>query len=109
MQNGGIHYPVRYTSDIVAYTPATKILEEVPMNWDRKMLKDLFNDDVEMTPFIGGVYALLADGTNPKLAKYIKTDSGWEMMLLKARVSHSKIKTDMLRPNAFEILANSWS
>ncbi|MEA2045173.1 MAG: prolyl oligopeptidase family serine peptidase [Euryarchaeota archaeon] len=83
MQNGGIHYPVRYTSDIVAYTPATKILEEVPMNWDRKMLKDLFNDDVEMTPFIGGVYALLADGTNPKLAKYIKTDSGWEMILLK--------------------------
>jgi len=82
MQNGGIHYPVRYTSDIVAYSPATKALEEVPMNWDRKMLKDLFNDDVEMEPFIGGLYALLADGTNPKLAKYTRTDGGWEMMLL---------------------------
>jgi len=82
MQNGGINYPVRYTSDIVAYTPATKALEEIPMNWDRKLLKDLFNDDIEMTPFIGGVYALLANGTNPLLAKYIKTDGGWEMTIL---------------------------
>jgi len=82
MQNGGLHYPVRYTSDIVAYRPATKALEEVPMNWDRKLLKDLFNDDVEMEPFNGGVYALLADGTNPKVAKYTRTDDGWEMALL---------------------------
>jgi len=82
MQNGGINYPVRYTSDILAYYPATKIMEEVPMNWDRKLLKDLFNDDVELTPFMGGVYALLADGTNPKLAKYTKTDDGWNMSLL---------------------------
>ncbi len=82
MQNGGLHYPVRYTSDIVAYSLATKTLEEVPMNWDRKLLKDLFNDDVEMEPFIGGVYALLADGTNPKVAKYMRTDDGWKMTLL---------------------------
>ena len=82
MQNGGLHYPVRYTSDIVAYHPATKALEEVPMNWDRKLLKDLFNDDVEMEPFNGGVYALLADGTNPKVAKYTRTGDGWEMALL---------------------------
>jgi dipeptidyl aminopeptidase/acylaminoacyl peptidase len=82
MQNGGLHYPVRYTSDIVAFCPATKVLEEVPMNWDRKLLKDLFNDDVEMEPFRGGVYALLADGTNPKVAKYTRTGDGWEMALL---------------------------
>ncbi len=83
MQNGGITYPVRYTSDIVAYTPATKTLEEIPMNWERRLLKDLFNDDIEMTPFDGGVYALLADGTNPKVAKYTRTDGGWEMELLR--------------------------
>jgi len=82
MRNGGINYPVRYTSDIVAYFPATKALEEVPMNWARNLLKDLFNDDVEMEPFNGGLYALLADGTNPKLAKYTRTDGGWEMTLL---------------------------
>jgi len=63
--NGGLRYPVSYASDIVVYTPATRILEEIPLQWEKKMHKDLFNDDVEMRPFDGGVYVLLADGTNP--------------------------------------------
>lgn len=83
MINGGMHYPVRYASDIITYSPATGTVEEIPMQWDRLMLKDLFNDDIEMTPFMGGVYALLADGTNPQLVKYTKTPSGWNMVLLK--------------------------
>lgn len=80
--NGGLLYPVRYTSDIVVYTPETRTLEEIPLQWEKKMLKDLFNDDVEMTPFEGGVYVLLADGPNPQLARYDKTDTGWTMTLL---------------------------
>ncbi len=82
MQNGGINYPVRYTSDIVTYTPATKTKEVVPLHWDKKLLKDLFNDDVEITPFDGGTYVLLADGTNPKLARYSHNGTQWEMNIL---------------------------
>ena len=81
--NGGIHYPIRYSSDIVTYTPATKTLEEVPLQWKRTLHVDTFNADVEITPFNGGVYALLADGTNPKLAKYARNATGWEMTMLK--------------------------
>lgn len=80
--NGGLLYPVQYAVDIVMYTPATRTLEEIPLQWEKKMHKDLFNSDVEMTPFDGGVYVLLADGANPKLARYVKTDAGWTMTLL---------------------------
>ena len=80
--NGGLLYPVQYASDIAVYTPATGTLEEIPLQWEKKMHKDLFNSDVEMTPFDGGVYVLLADGSNPKLARYEKIDTGWIMTLL---------------------------
>ncbi len=80
--NGGLRYPVSYASDIVVYTPATRILEEIPLQWEKKMHKDLFNDDVEMRPFDGGVYVLLADGTNPQLGRYDKNDTGWTKTLL---------------------------
>lgn len=85
MQNGGMHYPVRYTSDIIYYELDSKEIQEVPIQWERKLLKDLFNDDVEITPFNNGVYALLADGTNPKLARYMETDSGWTMDILQGQ------------------------
>jgi len=85
MQNGGLHYPVRYTSDIIYYEIASKEIKEVPLQWERKLLKDLFNDDIEITPFEDGVYALLADGANPKLARYTETDSGWKMDVLQGQ------------------------
>lgn len=79
MQNGGLHYPVRYTSDIIYLEIASMQIEEVPLQWERKLLKDLFTDDIEIIPFDHGVYALLADGANPKLARYTFSDSGWKM------------------------------
>ncbi|MBN1166360.1 MAG: S9 family peptidase [Methanospirillaceae archaeon] len=82
MQNGGMSYPVRYTSDILVYSLSEKTLTELPLQWERKLLKDLFNDDVEITPFDKGVYVLLADGTNPTLARYTLSDSGWDLTLL---------------------------
>ena len=82
VENGGLKYPVRYASDIVVYKPDIKILEEVPLKWDKKLQKDLFNDDVEISPFEGGVYALLANGTNPILVRYDNTSSGWNMTIL---------------------------
>ncbi|HOJ97719.1 MAG TPA: prolyl oligopeptidase family serine peptidase, partial [Methanospirillum sp.] len=80
--NGGIHYPVRYASDIVVYIPETRTREEIPLQWEKKLHNDLFNEDIEITPFNGGVYVFLANGTNPQLARYDKTDMGWIMTLL---------------------------
>ncbi len=78
MNNGGINYPIRYTTDVIAYYPGSGIMETMPLDWPRGMHVDIFNDDVEMNPFVGGVYILLADGTNPKLTKYTKTETGWK-------------------------------
>jgi len=80
--NGGMHYPIRYLTDIVAYTPETKTLEEVPIPWERKLHQDIFNSDVEINPFTDGAYILLSDGTNPKLAKIQRNSTGWNMDVL---------------------------
>jgi dipeptidyl aminopeptidase/acylaminoacyl peptidase len=82
MQNGGMTYPVRYTTEVLAYYPGTGEIEEVPLNWEKGIHIDLFNEDVELEPFNGGFYALLADGANPKLAMYTRTGSGWDMKVL---------------------------
>ncbi len=82
MHNGGLRYPVEYTSDLLVYSPVTLTLEEVPLNWDRGLLIDLFNSDIEVNPFNGGAYVLLADGPNPKLARVKKNSTGWQVTLL---------------------------
>ena len=82
MHNGGLRYPVEYTSDLLAYSLMTGKLEEVPLNWDRGLLIDLFNSDIEINPFNGGAFVLLADGPNPKLARITKNSTGWQMTLL---------------------------
>ncbi|MCX6700139.1 MAG: prolyl oligopeptidase family serine peptidase [Methanomicrobiales archaeon] len=85
MQNGGLRYPVEYTSDLLACSPATGTIEEVPLNWSRGLLIDLFNNDIEVNPFNGGVYLLLADGPNPKLARVTKNSTGWQVTLLNGK------------------------
>ena len=82
MQNGGLRYPVEYTSDLIAYSPTTSTLEEVPLNWSRGLLIDLFNADIEVNPYNGGAYVLLADGPNPKLARVSKDAAGWHATML---------------------------
>ncbi|MBN2686783.1 MAG: S9 family peptidase [Deltaproteobacteria bacterium] len=85
MHNGGLRYPVEYTSELLAYFPVAGVLEEVPLNWDRGLLIDLFNSDVEINPYNGGVYLLLADGTNPQLARVSRKGNGWRVALLKGK------------------------
>jgi len=82
MQNGGLHYPVEYTSDLLAYSTETAILEEVPLNWSCGLLIDLFNADIEVNPYNGGAYVLLADGPNPKLARASRDATGWHVTVL---------------------------
>jgi WD40 repeat protein len=82
MHNGGIHYPVRYLTAIVVLNPITKNLEEIPLQCERGIHQDIFNNDVGITPFNGGAYALLSNGTNPVLARFDRNDSGWEMSIL---------------------------
>ncbi|MBN2735237.1 MAG: S9 family peptidase [Methanomicrobiaceae archaeon] len=83
--NGGLRYPVEDASDLMVYSPESGKLEEVPLNWERGLHIDLFNSDIEVNPFNGGAYILLADGTNPKLAKLTRTGSGWEVTLMDGR------------------------
>ncbi len=85
MQNGGLRYPVEYTSDLLACSPVTGTIEEVPLNWSRGLLIDLFNNDIEVNPFNGGAIVLLGDGSNPKIARVIKNDTGWQMTLLSGK------------------------
>lgn len=80
--NGGLRYPVQDASYLQAYTPATRTLEEIPLGWDRGLFIDLFNEDIEVNPFNGGAYLLLADGTNPRLARAVKTSTGWQVSLM---------------------------
>ena len=82
MNNGGIEYPIRYTTDVLAYYPESGEIEEVPLDWENGIHIDLFNEDVELEPFNGGFFALLANGANPKLAVYTRTGSGWDMKIL---------------------------
>ena len=82
MINGGMTYPVRYTTDVLAYYPETGVLEEVPLDRENGIHIDLFNADVELEPFNGGFFALLANGANPELAVYTRTSSGWDMKVL---------------------------
>ena len=82
MQNGGMDYPIRYTTDVLACYPDTGEIQEVPMKWEKGLHVDLFNEDVEINPFNGGFYAMLADGANPKIAVYRRTGSDWEMQVL---------------------------
>lgn len=81
-ENGGLRYPVEDAAYLQAYTPATRTLEEVPLGWDRGLFIDLFNSDIEVNPFNGGAYLLLADGTNPKVARLVHTSTGWQVTLL---------------------------
>ena len=81
-ENGGLRYPVEDAAYLQAYTPATQTLEEVPLGWDRGLFVDLFNSDIEVNPFNGGAYLLLADGTNPKLARLVRNSTGWQVTLL---------------------------
>jgi dipeptidyl aminopeptidase/acylaminoacyl peptidase len=83
-ENGGLHYPVEDAAYLQAYTPATRTLEDVPLGWDRGLFIDIFNEDIEVNPFNGGAYLLLADGTNPKVARATKTSTGWQVVLLEA-------------------------
>lgn len=83
--NGGLRYPVQDASYLQAYTPATRTLEEIPLGWDRGLFIDLFNEDIEVNPFNGGAYLLLADGTNPRLARAVKTSTGWQVSLMDGR------------------------
>jgi len=82
MHNGGMKYPIRYTTDVLTYNPRTGTIGEVPMDWENGLHIDLFNDDVEITPFNGGFYAMLANGANPKIAVYRRTGTGWDMEIL---------------------------
>lgn len=82
MQNGGLRYPVEYTSDLIAYSTETSNLEEIPLNWPHGLLIDLFNADIEVNPYNGGAYLLLADGPNPKLARIAHESTGWKVSVL---------------------------
>jgi dipeptidyl aminopeptidase/acylaminoacyl peptidase len=82
MHNGGINYPVKYTSGLLAYCPVSGALEEVPLCWDRGLHSDLFNAGIEVSPFNGGAYVLLANGTNPQLARYVRNATGWQRYLI---------------------------
>ncbi len=82
MQNGGLRYPVEYASDLVVYTPATATLEEVPLDWWRGLLIDLFNADIEVNPYNGGAYVLLAGGTNPRLARVERQGGRWHTTVI---------------------------
>lgn len=84
-ENGGLHYPVEDAAYLQAYTPATRTLEEIPLEWDRGLFIDLFNSDIEVNPFNGGAYLLLADGTNPKVACLVQTGTGWQVTILDGR------------------------
>lgn len=84
-ENGGLRYPVEDASFLQAYTPETGILEEVPLGWDRGLLIDLFNADIEVNPFNGGAYLLLADGTNPKTAFLARNGTGWNITILSGK------------------------
>jgi dipeptidyl aminopeptidase/acylaminoacyl peptidase len=79
MQNGGLRYPVQYTSDLLVYSPVTMVLEEVPLGWERGLHIDIFNSDIEVNPFNGGAYVLLADGPNPKPARVARNGTGWQV------------------------------
>jgi dipeptidyl aminopeptidase/acylaminoacyl peptidase len=81
-ENGGLRYPVEDAAYLQAYTPATRTLEEVPLGWDRGLFIDLFNSDIEVNPFNGGAHLLLADGTNPKVARLVHNSTGWQVTLL---------------------------
>ncbi|MFA4826391.1 MAG: prolyl oligopeptidase family serine peptidase [Methanoregula sp.] len=81
-ENGGLRYPVEDAAYLQAYSPATRSLEEVPLGWDRGLFIDLFNSDIEVNPFNGGAYLLLADGTNPKVARLVHNSTGWQVTLL---------------------------
>ncbi|PKL66094.1 MAG: S9 family peptidase [Methanomicrobiales archaeon HGW-Methanomicrobiales-3] len=80
--NGGLRYPVEDAAYLQAYTPATRTLEDVPLGWDRGLFVDIFNEDIEVNPFNGGAYLLLADGTNPKLVRAVKTSTIWQVSLM---------------------------
>ncbi len=82
MHNGGMTYPVRYTTGVLAYYPDTGKIEEVPLGWENGLHFDLFNEFVELTPFNGGFFALLANGANPELAVYTRKGSDWDMQIL---------------------------
>jgi dipeptidyl aminopeptidase/acylaminoacyl peptidase len=84
-ENGGLRYPVENAAYLQAYTPATRTLEEVPLDWDRGLFVDLFNSDIEVNPFNGGAYLLLADGTNPKVARLVQTGTGWQVTFLSGK------------------------
>lgn len=84
-ENGGLRYPVEDAAYLQVYTPATRTLEEVPLGWDRGLFIDLFNSDIEVNPFNGGAYLLLADGTYPKVARLVQTGTGWQVALLEGR------------------------
>jgi len=84
-ENGGLRYPVEDAAYLQAYTPATRTLEEVPLAWDRGLFIDLFNSDIEVNPFNSGAYLLLADGTNPKVARLVHNSTGWQVTLLDGR------------------------
>jgi dipeptidyl aminopeptidase/acylaminoacyl peptidase len=82
MHNGGINYPVKYISGLLAYSPVSGALEEVPLSWDFGLHSDLFNAGIEVSPFKGGAYVLLANGTNPRLARYLRNETGWQRSLI---------------------------
>jgi dipeptidyl aminopeptidase/acylaminoacyl peptidase len=82
MHNGGINYPVKYSSGLLAYRPACGALEEVPLCWDRGLHSDLFNAGIEVSPFNGGAYVLLANGSKPQLARYVRNATGWRGSLI---------------------------
>jgi dipeptidyl aminopeptidase/acylaminoacyl peptidase len=71
-----------YTADVLAYCPEEDRIGEVPLNWEKGLHVDRFNSHVEITPFRGGFYALLANGTNPVLARYRQTAPGWDQQVL---------------------------
>ena len=85
MHNGGIDYPVKYTSGLLAYRPVSGTLEEVPLYWYRGLHSDLFNAGIEVSPFNGGAYVLLANGTNPQLARYVRNATGWQRSLISGK------------------------
>ncbi|UUX91369.1 S9 family peptidase [Methanoplanus endosymbiosus] len=79
---GGMTYPMLYTADLLAYYPKEGKIEEVPLKWDKGLHIDRFNYHVEITPFNGGFFGMLANGTNPQTAVFRHTDSGWESQIL---------------------------
>jgi dipeptidyl aminopeptidase/acylaminoacyl peptidase len=83
--NGGLRYPVEDASFLQAYTVSTGTLEDIPLSWDHGLFIDLFNADIEVNPFNGGAYLLLADGTNPKTALLARNGTGWKMSVLSGK------------------------